>query len=44
MNTQEILLVTAVFSGLLALRFGVPLLIMWLFRRLFGRLLPAQVS
>jgi len=44
MSTQEILLVSAVFSGLLALRFGVPLFMIWLFRLLFGRLLPAQLA
>ena len=44
MSTQEILLVTAVFSGLLVLRFGVPLFVMWLFRLCFGRMLPTQLT
>jgi hypothetical protein len=42
MSTQEIFLVTTVFSGLLVLRFGVPLAIMWLARLIFSRMLPAQ--
>ncbi len=41
MSTQEILLITTVFSGLLILRFGVPLTIMWLARLIFSRMLPA---
>lgn len=43
MNTQEFLLITSIFVAFLTLRFGVPILVMWLFRLFCTRVLHAQV-
>lgn len=43
MNTQEFLLMTVIFMAFLTLRFGVPLLMMWLLRLFCTRVLHAQV-
>lgn len=42
MTTLELLFVTTVFSGLLLLRFGLPLAFMWLMRRFCTRVLHLQ--
>ncbi len=42
MTTLELLLVTGVFSGLLLLRFGIPLAFMWLMRLFCTRVLHLQ--
>lgn len=43
MNAQEILLITTIFTAFFALRFGVPILMMWLLRLFCTRVLHAQV-
>lgn len=43
MNAQEFLLITSIFMAFLTLRFGVPILVMWLFRLFCTCVLHAQV-
>lgn len=43
MNTSEFLLITTVFMIFLTLRFGVPILVMWLLRLFCTRVLHAQL-
>lgn len=43
MNTSEFLLITTVFMGFLTLRFGVPIMVMWLLRLFCTRVLHAQL-
>lgn len=43
MNTSEFLLITTVFMLFLTLRFGVPILVMWLLRLFCTRVLHAHL-
>lgn len=43
MNTSEFLLITTVFMVFLTLRFGVPIMVMWLLRLFCTRVLHAQL-
>lgn len=43
MNASEFLIVSSFFVSLLTLRFGVPILVMWLMRLFCTRVLHAQV-
>ena len=43
MNTSEFLIISAVFVAFLTLRFGVPLMLMWLMRLFCTRVLHAQL-
>jgi len=43
MNASEFLLITAVFVSFLTLRFGVPIMLMWLMRLFCTRVLHAQL-
>ena len=43
MNAQEFLLITSVFVAFLTLRFGVPILVMWLLRQFCTRVLHTPV-
>lgn len=43
MNAQEFLLITSIFVAFLTLRFGLPILVIWLLRLFCVRVLHAQV-